>query len=144
MGAPRWALQLGSDLIRFCRASKKRFDEEDDFKTRARAAVTKLQGGDVDMLASWKLLCDISRKVRENSGLRALTVAYAHHDAKAVVATFTRQHSLHCAKRMRKGVHCRLFRFDRRIDKRLLYARVVSKEDAIVELPKGDVYAGVR
>lgn len=51
-----------SDLLDLYKASKKRFDEEDDFKTRARAAVTKLQGGDADMLASWKLLCDISRK----------------------------------------------------------------------------------
>lgn len=46
------------------RASKLRFDAEEDFKTRARAAVTKLQGGDKEMLAAWKLLCEISRRVR--------------------------------------------------------------------------------
>ena len=41
-----------------------RFDAEEDFKTRARAAVTKLQGGDEEVLAAWKLLCEISRRVR--------------------------------------------------------------------------------
>jgi len=44
------------------KASKLRFDAEEDFKTRARAAVTKLQGGDKEMLAAWKLLCEISRR----------------------------------------------------------------------------------
>lgn len=46
-----------------CRESKRRFDEEEDFKARAREAVTKLQSGDPAFLAAWKLLCEISRKV---------------------------------------------------------------------------------
>lgn len=50
-----------------CRASKLRFDAEEDFKTRARAAVTKLQGGDEEVLAAWKLLCEISRRVRASA-----------------------------------------------------------------------------
>jgi arginyl-tRNA synthetase len=44
------------------RASKERFDAEDDFKARARAAVTRLQAGDPDFIRAWQLLCDISRK----------------------------------------------------------------------------------
>lgn len=34
-----------ADLQALYRAAKKRFDEEDDFKTRAREAVTQLQSG---------------------------------------------------------------------------------------------------
>ena len=33
------------DLMQLYRASKKRFDEEEDFKQRAREAVTRLQSG---------------------------------------------------------------------------------------------------
>jgi tRNA synthetases class I (R) len=47
-----------------CRESKRRFDEEEDFKARAREAVTKLQAGDPAFLEAWRLLCEISRKVR--------------------------------------------------------------------------------
>lgn len=46
-----------------CRESKRRFDEEEDFKARAREAVTKLQAGDPAFLEAWRLLCEISRKV---------------------------------------------------------------------------------
>ena len=45
-----------------CRSAKKRFDEEDDFKTRAREAVTRLQSGDEEALAAWKRICDASRR----------------------------------------------------------------------------------
>jgi tRNA synthetases class I (R) len=46
----------------FFRASKKRFDEEDDFKLRAREAVTRLQAGDLDFLDAWQKICAVSRK----------------------------------------------------------------------------------
>lgn len=51
-----------SDLQVLYRAAKARFDEEDDFKTRSREAVTKLQSGNPDSLAAWKSICDASRK----------------------------------------------------------------------------------
>jgi arginyl-tRNA synthetase len=35
-----------ADLQKLYKASKKRFDDEDDFKARAREAVTRLQSGD--------------------------------------------------------------------------------------------------
>jgi arginyl-tRNA synthetase len=50
-----------SDLEKFYKAAKKRFDEDEDFKTRARARVVTLQSGDAFSLAAWGVLCDISR-----------------------------------------------------------------------------------
>lgn len=51
-----------SDLVTFYKNAKKRFDDDDDFKNRSRDEVVKLQSGDEDSLASWKQICDISRK----------------------------------------------------------------------------------
>lgn len=51
-----------SDLVTFYKNAKKRFDEDDDFKDRSRDEVVKLQSGDKESLASWKQICDISRK----------------------------------------------------------------------------------
>ena len=44
------------------RAAKERFDADDDFKTRARIAVTKLQNGEEAYLAAWRRICEASRK----------------------------------------------------------------------------------
>jgi arginyl-tRNA synthetase len=49
-----------SDLENFYRAAKKRFDESEDFATRARGLVVKLQAGDADCLALWTRFKDIS------------------------------------------------------------------------------------
>ena len=49
-------------LMRWYRESKKRFDEDPEFKKRAQFEVVKLQGGDEASLAAWKIICDISRK----------------------------------------------------------------------------------
>ena len=51
-----------SDLQALYKASKKRFDLEEDFKVRARAAVTKLQGGDAQSRAAWARICEASRR----------------------------------------------------------------------------------
>ncbi|KAG2495395.1 hypothetical protein HYH03_006662 [Edaphochlamys debaryana] len=51
-----------SDLQELYRAAKKRFDEEEEFKTRAREAVTRLQSGDATSLASWQRICAASRR----------------------------------------------------------------------------------
>jgi arginyl-tRNA synthetase len=51
-----------ADLQVLYRAAKARFDEEEDFKTRAREAVTRLQGGDPQCLAAWNRICDASRR----------------------------------------------------------------------------------
>jgi len=55
------ALDLG-DLVAFYKQAKKHFDEDDDFKTRARETVVTLQAGDPDTIKAWKLLCAQSRK----------------------------------------------------------------------------------
>ena len=51
-----------SDLQALYKASKKRFDAEEDFKARARAAVTNLQGGDPQSEAAWRRICEASRR----------------------------------------------------------------------------------
>ncbi len=50
------------DLMALYRASKARFDAEEDFKTRAREAVTRLQSGDAQSLAAWGKICEASRR----------------------------------------------------------------------------------
>lgn len=49
------------DLQVFYQKSKKRYDEEQDFKMRAQANVVKLQSGDDHCIKGWQLLCSISR-----------------------------------------------------------------------------------
>lgn len=52
-------------LMHYYRESKKRFDEDLSFKERARNAVVALQGGDAEALASWEVICAISREAFE-------------------------------------------------------------------------------
>ncbi|KAL7564846.1 hypothetical protein ACA910_001591 [Epithemia clementina (nom. ined.)] len=49
------------DLDVLYKAAKKRFDEDDDFKTRARQNVVKLQSGNPEEVAAWEALCAASR-----------------------------------------------------------------------------------
>jgi len=55
------ALDLG-DLVTFYKQAKKHFDEDEDFKARARQEVVALQSGNADTIKAWKLLCAQSRK----------------------------------------------------------------------------------
>lgn len=50
------------ELMGWYRASKKRFDEDPEFKKRAQQEVVKLQSGDPVSLAAWQAICEISRK----------------------------------------------------------------------------------
>jgi arginyl-tRNA synthetase len=50
------------DLQAFYKESKKRFDEEEEFKKRAYSCVVKLQSYDANIIKAWKLICDVSRK----------------------------------------------------------------------------------
>lgn len=50
------------DLQEFYKASKKRFDEDEVFKKRAYQRVVDLQGGNEDVLAAWRMICEASRK----------------------------------------------------------------------------------
>lgn len=54
------ALALG-DLTTFYKEAKKRFDEDESFRERARLEVVRLQSGEEDTLRAWKLLCEQSR-----------------------------------------------------------------------------------
>ena len=51
-----------ADLQILYKAAKERFDQEEDFKLRARENVTRLQSGDAECLEAWKRICDASRK----------------------------------------------------------------------------------
>ena len=51
-----------SDLMSFYKDSKKRFDEDPEFKKRAYESVVKLQSFDQEHIKGWNLICDVSRK----------------------------------------------------------------------------------
>lgn len=51
-----------SDLQKFYKESKKRFDEDPEFKKRAYECVVKLQSFDPVYTKAWQLICDVSRK----------------------------------------------------------------------------------
>lgn len=50
------------DLETFYKQSKKRFDEDAEFKKKAQLLVVDLQSGNEDCLKAWKVLCQISRQ----------------------------------------------------------------------------------
>ena len=51
-----------ADLQEFYKESKKRFDEDSEFKKRAYDTTVRLQAGEPQMIAAWTQICDISRK----------------------------------------------------------------------------------
>ncbi|XP_056140367.1 arginine--tRNA ligase, cytoplasmic [Lampris incognitus] len=50
------------DLQAFYKESKKRFDEEEEFKKRAYQCVVRLQSKEPAFIKAWNLICDVSRK----------------------------------------------------------------------------------
>jgi arginyl-tRNA synthetase len=50
-----------ADLQAFYKESKKRFDEDEEFKKRAYDRVVKLQSGEKNSTKAWQLICDVSR-----------------------------------------------------------------------------------
>ncbi|KAJ8266848.1 hypothetical protein GJAV_G00135370 [Gymnothorax javanicus] len=50
------------DLQAFYKESKKRFDEDEEFKKRAYQCVVKLQSKEPDFIKAWNLICDVSRQ----------------------------------------------------------------------------------
>ncbi|XP_069620003.1 arginine--tRNA ligase, cytoplasmic isoform X1 [Ranitomeya imitator] len=50
------------DLQAFYKESKKRFDEDEEFKKRAYQCVVQLQSKTPNILMAWNLICDVSRK----------------------------------------------------------------------------------
>lgn len=51
-----------ADLQSFYKESKKRFDDDEDFKKRAYQCVVRLQSKEPDFIKAWNLICDVSRK----------------------------------------------------------------------------------
>ncbi len=54
-------IEIG-DLVSFYKKSKIKFDNQPEFQIKAREEVIKLQSGNKDSIAAWKLLCNQSRK----------------------------------------------------------------------------------
>lgn len=52
------------DLQAFYKESKKRFDEDADFKARAYQCVVKLQNGEPEFIKAWKLICAVSTRCK--------------------------------------------------------------------------------
>uniref|UniRef100_A0A1I8MNG1 Probable arginine--tRNA ligase, cytoplasmic n=1 Tax=Musca domestica TaxID=7370 RepID=A0A1I8MNG1_MUSDO len=50
------------DLQAFYKESKKRFDEDEEFKKRAYSRVVQLQSGEPNSTKAWNLICDVSRR----------------------------------------------------------------------------------
>ncbi|MCX6987361.1 MAG: arginine--tRNA ligase [Chlamydiae bacterium] len=51
-----------SELMQWYKESKKKFDEDPEFKTRSQKEVVTLQGGDPGSLKAWQMICEISRR----------------------------------------------------------------------------------
>ncbi|KAK6742540.1 hypothetical protein RB195_010043 [Necator americanus] len=54
-----------SDLQAFYKESKKRFDEDSEFKKRAYDCVVKLQSYDKEILEAWAMICNISKRYNQ-------------------------------------------------------------------------------
>lgn len=50
------------DLQAFYKESKKRFDNDEEFKKRAYDRVVRLQSYEPNIIKAWKAICDVSRK----------------------------------------------------------------------------------
>jgi len=55
------------DLEEFYRAAKARFDADPEFAEAARREVVKLQAGDPESVAVWRVICDVSRRKFEEN-----------------------------------------------------------------------------
>lgn len=81
------------DLQMFYKESKKRFDEEEEFKKRAYSMVVRLQAKEPVIIQGWKLICDISErefeKIYERLDIKNLIPrgeSFYHDRMKVVVA----------------------------------------------------------
>lgn len=54
------------DLTKWYKESKKHFENDEDFKKRAKEKVVSLQSGDEETRYAWNLICDISRDAFED------------------------------------------------------------------------------
>jgi arginyl-tRNA synthetase len=62
-------------LVNWYRASKQRFDADEEFKRQSQQEVSTLQSGDPESIKAWKIICDISEKAyREIYDLLDVTI----------------------------------------------------------------------
>ena len=82
-----------SDLSKFYKEAKERFDKEDGFKTRSQQEVVKLQSGDVKNVEMWRALCRISesmfsqvyRRLGIHNGLKVYGESFYNSQLPSVV-----------------------------------------------------------
>lgn len=65
------------DLVLLYKAAKKRFDDDEEFKKRAREGVVRLQAGHAEEIAAWESLCAASRKEYQKVCDLCLLVCFA-------------------------------------------------------------------
>lgn len=83
-----------ANLQVFYKESKKRFDEEPEFKKKAYETTVRLQAKEPEMIQAWQLICDISRKefaevyqiLDINPGLTERGESFYHDRMQTVVA----------------------------------------------------------
>lgn len=88
-----------SDLQAFYKESKKRFDEDEEFKKRAYACVVKLQSHERDYIAAWKLICQVSRqefqKIYDRLDIKIIDRGESfYHDRMPVVVNILKEKGL--------------------------------------------------
>lgn len=74
-----------------CQESKKRFDEEEDFKKRAYQCVVKLQSKDPAFIKGWNLICDVSRNGGWDEWMMKVKMYYKGFDLGVV-----RPYAMYC------------------------------------------------
>lgn len=81
-----------SDLQTFYKEAKKRFDEDEEFKSRSYATVVQLQSKDPVAIAAWQRICDVSRRefstIYERLGIENLIErgeSFYHEGMKKIV-----------------------------------------------------------
>lgn len=56
--------------------SKKRFDEDEEFKKKAYQCVVRLQSKEPEFIKAWNLICDVSRMGKQLGGGGGLPQCY--------------------------------------------------------------------
>lgn len=65
--------------------SKKRFDEDEEFKKKAYQCVVRLQSKEPDFIKAWNLICDVSRE-GTYVHTKLLTLSRSRHTGHAAEA----------------------------------------------------------
>uniref|UniRef100_A0A2P2I596 arginine--tRNA ligase n=1 Tax=Hirondellea gigas TaxID=1518452 RepID=A0A2P2I596_9CRUS len=122
-----------SDLQGFYKESKKRFDEDEQFKVRAYKAVVQLQGHDPDHINGWTMICDISKrefnKVYERLDVKLSPYGESFYQSRmeAIVADLEQRGLLEQARIQEDET-------DRKDDRKFMYSNTVEEPQTVMPL----------